>query len=132
MTRLQIHNAIRARFATQIETGQSLVTVYDNQAQNPPTDGSLWCRFSVRDGDSNRITVGVKRYRHQGVAIAHLYGPIGSGDGVLLAMAEAVVTAFRDVNAGGVTYLTPEIMSVGQEDHNYQINVEVPYQADEQ
>jgi len=42
-----LHNAIRSKWATDIETGKNLYTIYDNQKKSAPTDGSTWCRLTV-------------------------------------------------------------------------------------
>ena len=132
MTYTQIHNAIRSRFKTLIEDGQSLATVYDNDGQSPPTDNSMWCRFYIRDSAGQRLTVGVKNYRRSGLAVAQLFGPAGQGDGELIEVVDAIVAAFTSVSAGGVRYLTAYQQPVGLEEGRYQINVICPFEAEHQ
>jgi len=130
MTWTEIENAIRTRFHEQVET--SLYTVYDNQDKQAPTDNSMWCRLSIRPGSVLRTTVGVKEYRYVGVIFAQLFGPLGTGDGDLMEMAESIAAVFRSQTVSGVTYLTPRIEKVGQGAQQYQVNVEIDYQANDQ
>jgi len=132
MTWTEIENAIRTRFHEQVETALSLYTVYDNQDKQAPTDNSMWCRLSIQPGDVRQITVGVRQYRYLGVIFAQLFGPLGSGDGDLMEMAEAIAQLFRSQTVSGVTYFTPRIDKVGQGPQQYQINVEIDYQAGDQ
>ena len=132
MTYTEIHNAIRSRFKTLIEDGQSLATVYDNDGQSPPTDNSMWCRFYIRDSAGQRLTVGVKNYRRSGLAVAQLFGPAGQGDGELIEMVDAIVAAFTSVSIGGVRYLTAYQQPVGLEEGRRQINVLCPFEAEHQ
>jgi len=132
VTYTEIHNAIRSRFKTLIEDGQSLATVYDNDGQSPPTDNSMWCRFYIRDSAGQRLTVGVKNYRRSGLAVAQLFGPAGQGDGELIEMVDAIVAAFTSVSIGGVRYLTAYQQPVGLEEWRHQINVLCPFEAEHQ
>jgi hypothetical protein len=132
VTYTEIHNAIRSRFKTQIEDGESLTTLYCNDGQAAPADNSMWCRFYILDSPGKRLTVGVKNYRRPGVAVAQLFGPLGQGDGALIEMADAIATAFTSVSADGVRYLTAYQQPVGLEGGQYQINVICPFEAEHQ
>jgi hypothetical protein len=125
-------SAIRSRFATQIEDGQGLATIYDNDPDGPPTDGTKWCRLTVLGGGANRVTIGVPEYRKDGVAIAQLFAPAASGDGELAELADAIATAFEDVVADGVTYGVVRWRRVGLFGGQYQINVVVPWRVNDQ
>ncbi len=131
MTEAALHNAIRARFEAQITNGSPVLwTVFDNQDKAPPTDGSRWCRFTVRRANSRRLTCGTAEYRKSGVAFAQIFGPVGEGDGELLAIADRIVTAFQGVTAAGVKYKTVTTRPIGQDGNLYQVNVEFPFEAD--
>jgi hypothetical protein len=134
MTYEALHNAIRSRFETEVADALSLKTIYDNDPTQPPTDNSLWCRFTVLDGASRRIVNGIGEYRLVGVAVAQLFGPIGLGDKTLQQKVDAVVAAFRGRSAEGVRYGDAYEQRVGQtrEGDYYQINVVCPFSADTQ
>lgn len=130
MTSEELANAVRSRFADQVASPESLTTIYDNSPTKRPTDGSTWCRFTILDGESQRVTVGVKEYRTYGVAVAQLFGRIGNGTKALRELADAVVTVFRDVSADDVSYKVPSIINRGEtQDGWYQINVNCPFHA---
>jgi hypothetical protein len=131
VTNEALANAIQSRFAAQVATPQSLTTIYDNDPTPSPADNSLWCRFTVLDGETRRVTVGVKQYRTVGVAIAQLFGPVGDGTQAQRQLADAIVAAFQDQTAGGVRYGVPSVDNIGKTTQgNYQINVTCPFQAD--
>ncbi len=133
MTYEAVHNAIRGRFATEIAAKHNLTTIYDNDQTAAPTDGSKWCRFTIRDGANNRITLGSGEYRGGGLAIAQLFDVSGKGDKDLLELADAIVTAFRGVSLAGVRFerngQTPEVEVVGESEGLYQINVIVHFET---
>jgi len=132
MTDAEIHNAIRTRFSAEVATPQGLWTIYDNQDKAAPQDGTRWCRLTILRGDSERRTIGTREYRDRGVAIAQLFDPKAEGDGYLLDLGGAVKTAFNDVTASGVRYGAVTVRPVGRRKSDYQINVEIPFQADSQ
>lgn len=125
-----LHNAIRARFKAQVSNAVPLVTVFDNDPTSPPQDGSRWCRFTIRRAESRRLTCGTAEYRKGGVAFAQLFGPAGEGDGNLLELAETILLAFQGQTAAGVKYKTVTVRPIGQTGNEYQVNVEIPFEAD--
>jgi len=130
-TPLSLANAIAVRFRDEVATPRALATIYDNDPADPPKDGSLWCRFSVRDGESQRITAGVRQYRTVGVAIAQLFASLGEGTKDLREAAGAIVTAFRNVTADGIRYGVPYLNNIGNDQNGkYQLNVTCPFQED--
>jgi len=106
VTQTTVANAIRARFASQVATPQSLTTVYDN---DPTTEyPTTWCRFTVEFGDCTRLTTGGPgsvTYRTAGRVIAQVFGPVGKGDAGVIALVDAIIAAFR-----GVSIASPAIM----------------------
>jgi hypothetical protein len=95
---------IRARFATQITTGQNLLTVHDNAPNFTLPGEGRWCRLSIRFGQQDQQTVGGAssgRFRTVGIAQVQLFEPIGNGDGTQLELVDAIVTAFRGVVLAG-------------------------------
>jgi hypothetical protein len=132
MTTLELSNAIQGRFASEVATPQALLTIYDNDPTPAPTQALVWCRFTVKDGESRRITIGgVKQYRTVGVAIAQIFGRLGEGTAGVRSVADAITIAFRDVTADGVKYSVPYADNIGDNNEgNYQLNMVCPYQAD--
>jgi len=128
-----LHNAVRTRFSTLVETPESVTTLYDNDPQQPPEDG-LWVRWSVRPGESIRVENGgapnTHRYRTPGIAVAQVFFPLQEGENIQLALIDVIVPAFRGVTAAGVTYQTPRVQQIGKDGRWWQINVVVNFYAD--
>lgn len=132
MTYEDMHNIIRNRFIEQIADVYTLTTHYDNQDREKPQD-TLWCRFSINDGDTFQKSIGspgTNIHRAVGVAYAQLFCPIGKGDKAILAMADNVADAFRCISVSGVVFKTPSIKQVGRIDVEWQVNVNIPFHAD--
>ena len=126
-----LHNAIRTRFGTEVATTESLVTIYDNDPTSPPTDGSAWCRLSIRRSDTEQVETGPSSFRRHGRVYAQLFGPVEKGDGELLELADAIVAAFEGVCAGGVRYCEATVRPIGNDKKgSYQVNVEIRFMAD--
>lgn len=131
MTDSSLHNAIRAKFATDIETGKSLYTIYDNQKKSAPTDGSKWCRLTIKRSQSQQVESGPGSFRKHGIVYAQLFCPVEKGDGDLVEMADNIVAAFQGVTAGGVRYLEATVVPIGNDRRgSYQVNVEIRFMAD--
>lgn len=133
MTKTAIANAIRSRFKTQVADVLSLVTQYDNQKFDNP-DNAKWCRLTIKFGETIQKSVGSptgNRDRTSGVMIAQLFCPVGAGDGELLTVADAVITAFRRVTDTGVTFSTPSASGGNRNGNEWQINVNCPFYADD-
>jgi len=128
-----IEDAIRSRFNTQITVAQNVTTLFDNQDVEPPTQGQ-WIRFTIIPGETEQVEFGIKkRFRHFGITTAQIYDEIGKGTKAINLLVNAINTAgvFRSVSVGGVVYRTPSILRVGRVANWYQVNVNVPYYADD-
>lgn len=131
MTNSSLHNAIRARFGTEVATTESLVTIYDNDPTCPPTDGSAWCRLSIRRSDDQQVEAGPSSFRKHGRIYAQLFGPVEKGDGELLDLADAIVAAFEGASVAGVRYCEATVRPIGNDKKgSYQVNVEIRFMAD--
>lgn len=128
-----VEDAIRSRFNTQITIGQNVTTLFDNQDAKPPTSGK-WIRFTITPGETIQVELGTKkRFRHFGIATAQIFDEIGKGTKDINLVVNAINTAgiFRSVSVGGVVYRTPSILRVDRVTNWYQVNVNVPYYADD-
>lgn len=130
---------VRARFATQITTGQSLTTLHDNVPNAVIPSTGRWCRLSMRFGQQDQLTAaGGARGRYRTIAIAQvqLFEPIGEGDGTQLELVDAIVTAFRGVVLAGPppVHFDPAYVSAPpflDEGHWVQV-VTIPFRIEEQ
>jgi hypothetical protein len=126
-----IHNAIRSRFKSQVADALGLAVQYDN-APVARRDGEQWMRLTIRDGEWRQQTIGAqRRYRNNGLAIASIFVPANQGDRDALTIADAIVSAFRGVTVDDVRYLTPSVRSAGLQQNEWQVNVHIPFVADD-
>ncbi|MEK9721874.1 MAG: phage tail terminator-like protein [Rhodospirillaceae bacterium] len=128
------HNAIRARFETNVEDALSIKVQYDNA---PPVgqDDERWIRLSIQGGDSYAATLSggtVSDFRRPGVMQAQLFAPLREGDGSLYSIADTIDGSFRSVSAAGVTYLVPSVKPIGRTSDGqwWQVNVNCPFYFD--
>lgn len=94
---------VRARFNTQITVAQTLPTAWDNSPTATLPGSGRWCRFSMRFGQQEQLTLAGdgSLFRTTGIAQVQLFEPIGQGDGTQLVLVDAIVTAFRNVSLAG-------------------------------
>ena len=106
-----VHNVIRTRFNSQITTGQSITTAWDNVAMDSPPASTTgkWVRFSVRGGETQQLDMGPSgTHRTVGVATAQVFTPADRGDKLALEVVDLIVAAFRGVSVteSGAPYQT--------------------------
>lgn len=128
-----IEDAIRARFNTEITIAKFVRTIFDNEDSEPPTTGQ-WIRFTVVPGETVQVELGAKkRFRQFGMAVAQIYDEIGKGTKAINLLINAINTSgtFRSVSVAGVVYRTPSVLRVGRDRLFYQVNVLIPWYADD-
>lgn len=136
---VEIANAVRTRFYEEVVGGEDgLLVVYDNVPDAAIPSNSRWVRFSVRLGEQRQVSVastGGRRFRTAGVALVHLFEPIGIGDGAQLALVATIQDAFRSVSLDGPPFITfdPPYVSAApiREDSWWLLPVVIPFRADE-
>ena len=106
---------VRARFNTFVTVAETLPTVWDNAADQAIPGSGRWCRFSMRFGQQEQLTIAgnSSAYRTASVALVQLFEPIGAGDGTQLGIVDAIVDAFRGVVLAGppVIHFDPPYVS---------------------
>lgn len=129
-----LHNAIRSRFQTQVETPNSYLVQYDNAVQPDVKTAAAWIRFTVLPAGSEQVSLGSsagnRRHRTVGAAIAQIFTTIEQGDKAALVIADKIVAAFQTVTASGVTYREPNVSVIGLSNSWWQVNVTCPFYAD--
>lgn len=132
-----IHSTVRARLSENF--GDLYRIAYDN-APEPPAkvgvDPQPWMRAAVRTAGTTQTAIGgtgtgANRYRTTGSLLITLMDASEKGDGVLLALADKIVLAFRAVTVGNVVFRTPSVSTVGRFGGSWQVNVSCPFYADE-
>lgn len=127
-----VHNAIRARFETEIEDGQSVEVQYDNAPSVDIDESStIWINFQIHPGMTFTAETGnVRTSRTPGVATAQIFTAIEQGDKEALEMADYIKAAFRHVTASGVVFQTPYVRRIGRVDKWWQTDVVCPFYSD--
>ena len=124
-------NVIRERFKVQIADVHSLITQYDNQVLDTPSN-VMWARLEIDDDETEQVDFGSssKRYRTKGIAVVKLFQPLGEGDKDIREMADFILSEFRTVTDTGVVFVTPRKVTVGRRDDFWQVNVIIPFYYD--
>ena len=132
MTLETLHNTIRARFETQIAAANNLPTQYDNDPTEP-NKTAIWCRLTINLGGNFQNSIGSphsNRLTRVGVMTAQLFNAVGKGDKDLLAMADKIEAAFKNVAASNAHFGVPKTIKVGRTETYWQLNVNCPFYAD--
>jgi hypothetical protein len=132
MTLAQIHEAVRQRFVDEVATSLSLPVVHDNAPE--PTKAATWCRLSVETYQTAQVSTAPARYRTQGRLVANLFTRFESGDAQLLAVFDAITTAFRGVSlpSPDIHFRPPGLVGVpARSDAWFQRTAVVEFFADE-
>lgn len=121
---------MRLRWAAQVETPESLPTIYDNEGEVPVTSGT-WARFAIQWAESRAVSFGrVPRHRHPGAIRASVHTPMESGDARAREIADVATSAFREVDDGSVTFRTPYVSAVRRDEAWWRMDVTVPFEVD--
>lgn len=136
MTDADVFAAIRGRFEAQVSDPLQLPTVHDNgPAMEAPTP--QWCRFSVSIDQPWRQAStgnpGGRRSRATGTCVAQVFVPLAKGDAAALAIAGAIVAAFRHTSiAPQITFLDVGTAGAGEQDQAWcRRRVVMTFRADE-
>jgi hypothetical protein len=127
-----VANTIRTRWYTNIESGESIPTVYDNAPADDQSDSSTWARVRILWGETLMPALGQqKTFRTVGRLLAQLYVPVENGDKAALELADSIRADFRAVTDTGVTFKSPSVSAVGREDNWWRVDVSCPFYTDE-
>ena len=133
MTQGEMHNAIASRLQTLVVSPQSLAVEWPNVTGFKRPEGSLWARVTFLGRDARQIEIGTpaKRFRVEGTVEVQIFGPLDKGEAPTVALATLIVRNFRAVGAAGVTYRTPGIYVLGRVGDWFQVNVSIPWYAED-
>jgi len=127
---VEVGDSVRTWFGDQVEDVLSIPTQYDDAPFDQP-DAARWVRFTIVEGGA---IVAEKRgnnqaHRKTGLAIAQVFVPLGTGDGVALGTADTIADAFRSVTVDGISFRTPTLKTIGEgrEGKWWQVNVSCPF-----
>ena len=125
-------DAIRSRMASNFT---ALRVVYETQSYKPGPK-TPWVYFEVMGGQGIQKTLGPtgsRIFRKTGLIMAHVFVPLGRGDGVARTHADSIGAIFQGVEFSGVL---GKAASVGQGEKAdgtfWRVTVSIPFQFDEQ
>ncbi len=106
---------------------------YENNNFNPPADGSLWARLTIKNTDGDRVSLGKESglFRREGLVTLQIFIPIGSSTFVADQLADSIVEAFEDAAAiGNIWFRNTTMREVGPDGTFHQVNVVTQYVYD--
>lgn len=135
----QARDAILGTFKTawDAQTPPVPPVVYDGISGEPPRDGGVWARVSVKHGPSAQATIGGspgnKRFRRIGFVVIQLFVPIGQGLTVADRYAKVAVDAFegKATKPDGAFFYNVRANEIGPTDDWFQMNILAEFQWDE-
>lgn len=130
--------AMRQRMA---DNWTATPVVYENQ-DFTPTAGESFVYFEVVGGGGDQITLGpagAQRFRKTGLMQAHVFVPVGAGDGLARTHADAIAAIFQAQDFAGVLCRAASVGVGERADDNgqrtagtfWRVTVTVPFQFDE-
>lgn len=128
MTRDEVKDAILSYFITQ--WGSTCPVAYDNIEFTPP-DNAKWIRLSVRNNDTNNLSIGVKgnrRFERYGFIFFQVFIPGDSGtyDGDQLC--NAIVDLFEGEKIQNIYFPKGTYTEYGKEDVWFQYNGSISWE----
>ena len=97
MSANDVNAALRKHYGTNVEDALSVPTEYPNAKFTRPDD-TLWARFHIQRGMSDRVSAGSPgndRFRNMGSLIVQLFEPLHEGSNETMAKADAIAALFR-------------------------------------
>lgn len=132
MSTLIENNELRTRFNTAWASRTPVA--WPNVAFTPPSPQSIWCRFSLVEGDTIQTTFGAStnNFRTPGTLFVQLFDKPGIGDAAILQKADEAAAIFRNWCGTNVRCRAPHMKNIGAtSDGWYQVNVNIPFIKDE-
>ena len=139
-----LHNSIRTQVAgldwdysadPQGDPGGPPTVLYDNDGRDQPSDDRCWVNVSIRPNDSRQIAMGdgTRYFRHSGILVFQVYQRLGTGTASSAFLCDRIASKFRGVTVSGVTYQTPVVGVMGNDDGGqwFKMNVRVPWYSDD-
>jgi len=123
---------IRARLKAQWAARTPIS--WPNISFKPPNPAAPWMRFTIKEGEAQRVSIGssTNDYRHPGIITLQLFDALGGGDGPLTRLADQAAGYFQSWAGANVVCQTATVNTIGDDGEGwYQINVTIPYYWDD-
>lgn len=128
-----LHSYIAKRVNAELIEKLPGVDFYFENQETPPQKPDAWVRVSIRDGQSEQITIGCSSttFRTVGVVFFQVFTKIEIGSREGLEIADIIASKFRAITIDGVLYRTPSINTLPRQADVFQITVSCPFQMDQ-
>lgn len=127
MTYKAANIAIETRFAA----GFTACSVKYANVDYRPVTGTSWAELHVIVADSINAEVGTSFHREVGIISVNIYEKRGIGTASAREKADLAAAVFRDAQFSGITCRSPKVVTVGEVEEWYVVNMSVPYYRDE-
>lgn len=133
-THAEAAQIIRERFNTQWATFSPTYQVfYDGQpVENSQINGVPWVRLTILPGETRQIgfSNAGRRRRTTGLAVAQIFIPAATGDGLAIELADQVASVWEMTTIQGVIFRATSVQRVGEDGAWLQYNASTPWQVD--
>lgn len=109
-------------------TGTSLV--FENVTHK---SGVLdWVRVNILNSNSRQVSMGDAPYfRYRGLLIFQVFTKPNIGSGRSVAIVDQLSSLFRGKRIGTLTFDSPMLEKIGEQDSWYQVNLTIPFSREE-
>lgn len=113
MSHVTLNTTVENTFATA--WGSTTPICYENISCTPPV-GSSWVKVYVREGDSQKITIGEspQTRRTLGTVFVDIFTPIGQGSKAVRTYADSIKTIFKDLRVSGIQFFEGDLQVWGE------------------
>lgn len=131
-----VAEAIQERFRVEVATPQSLHVVRENAPVSATQ--ARWCQLTVEFQNTQQVSTGApgnRRFRVTGRVALNLFERGGTGTGSMLALMDAITTAFCGVALDDpmVTFGAPALLGASVRDEaggHWRMPAQIPFRAD--
>lgn len=128
-----MHDAVRSRFETAVETGLGLSVWYPNGARPATATDTLQVELQIEDDDTElHVPVQPCTYRKRGRWRAIVRSRLRIGDKAVLEAADAIRGAMTSGLVSGVQYITSWTEPMGREGNTWRVDTIGDIWADDQ
>lgn len=111
---------------------ESAKIAWPNVAFEPPTDGTAFIRLKIIHGTSRQASIETTPlHRSLGSIVIQVFTTKGIGTKQAEQLADTAATIYRSSTFSGITVRSPSIVDIGEIEDWYQMNVNMPFYADE-
>ncbi len=130
---VELHEEIRTALASAFAALDVPVQHPNGSVPQPSTLG-LWASYQIQEISQDQASFGnpgANAWRHRGEVDIHIFGRVGTGEGLVLGVAESIAATFRGAVHGSVTFTSAVVRTRGKEGAWWSAVISAGYFADE-